>query len=202
MDLLNIESPPSSPTIFPDILSSPETLDQVYDLCSKLPVENYCLLAMLSAHLSKVVANKDENKMSISNLQVVFSPTLFVPLFFNYSGISSHLLHVFVFNHLSLFPPRTEETLNSLPVMGFLGVPEKASYERSREASNATSDGGLLAITPEERSGDEEDGPVLPDKEGPLFVVKEEGPPKPERSASPERRPLKPARSMDSLSKK
>lgn len=45
--------------------------------------------------------------MSISNLQVVFSPTL---------GISSHLLYVFVFNHEYLFPPRRESSLPEIPV--------------------------------------------------------------------------------------
>lgn len=80
-----------------EIVTSPAVIQQVAELTKQLPDENYDLLALLSAHLQKVVDNQSENKMTIGNLQVVFSPTL---------GISSHLLHVFVHQNNVVFPPR------------------------------------------------------------------------------------------------
>ncbi len=54
-------------------------LQQVSGLCYLLPKENYCALSHLFLHLHRVSLNEHINKMSISNLKVVFSPTLSIP---------------------------------------------------------------------------------------------------------------------------
>ncbi|KAL3899541.1 MAG: hypothetical protein SGCHY_001975 [Lobulomycetales sp.] len=135
-DPLDGDSPPSSPVGVPDHLVTPDTINEIAELCSMLPIENYCLLTLLCGHLHKVVENKDENKMSIGNLQVVFSPTL---------GINAHLLYIFVMHHEQLFPPRTEETLRSLPDVTHLKIPGENSDNRSINSQNSNTTAGLNA---------------------------------------------------------
>ena len=45
-------------------------------LVHHLPLENFVLLRTLSAYLSEVVSQSSQNKMSVRNLAIVFSPTL------------------------------------------------------------------------------------------------------------------------------
>ncbi|KAJ3220977.1 hypothetical protein HK099_003846 [Clydaea vesicula] len=80
---------------------SQEVISEVQKICQLLPDPNYHLLAFLSQHLEKIALRKNINKMSITNLQVIFSPTL---------GISSHLLHVFVYHWRQVLPlPREKQ---------------------------------------------------------------------------------------------
>ncbi|ORE11381.1 RhoGAP-domain-containing protein [Rhizopus microsporus var. microsporus] len=48
-------------------------------LISLLPLVNYALLRFLCAHLIRVVQNSNKNKMTLSNICVVFSATLAIP---------------------------------------------------------------------------------------------------------------------------
>ncbi|XP_025057694.1 rho GTPase-activating protein 29 isoform X3 [Alligator sinensis] len=49
------------------------------DLLKQLPVPNYNTLQYLTAHLHRVTEQSDENKMSASNLGIIFGPTLIRP---------------------------------------------------------------------------------------------------------------------------
>jgi hypothetical protein len=59
-----------------DIQDREERIVELSRLVSLLPLPNYTLLRVLIAHLITVVQNSDENKMSIRNIGIVFSPTL------------------------------------------------------------------------------------------------------------------------------
>ena len=48
-------------------------------LVHKLPKPNFTLLRALSAFLTSVVTNSENNKMGIRNISIVFSPTLNIP---------------------------------------------------------------------------------------------------------------------------
>ena len=54
-------------------------LTQVASLCQLLPRSNYILLHTLFSHLTRVTSKESLNKMGVSNLQVVFAPTLAIP---------------------------------------------------------------------------------------------------------------------------
>jgi len=53
-----------------------QRLQQFYELIHCLPTVNFNVLAYLMKHLKKVSEQKDENKMAINNLAIVFGPTL------------------------------------------------------------------------------------------------------------------------------
>lgn len=55
---------------------SPNLLKTVRSITSRLPIYNFCLLQLLCRHLKRVADNEEENRMSISNLAVIFIPTL------------------------------------------------------------------------------------------------------------------------------
>ncbi|XP_071606863.1 rho GTPase-activating protein 29 isoform X1 [Heliangelus exortis] len=52
---------------------------KIKDLLKQLPVPNYNTLQYLIAHLHRVTEQCDENKMSASNLGIIFGPTLIRP---------------------------------------------------------------------------------------------------------------------------
>ncbi|KAJ3378331.1 hypothetical protein HDU84_007644 [Entophlyctis sp. JEL0112] len=56
-----------------------EKTRELSNLLPQLPSENYCLLKRISKHLRLIVEHRDSNKMNMSNLSIVFSPTLGVP---------------------------------------------------------------------------------------------------------------------------
>ncbi|RKO88556.1 Rho GTPase-activating protein domain-containing protein, partial [Blyttiomyces helicus] len=74
--------------------TDPTLLREIATICRKLPRENYNVLSLLFAHLHKVQARSATNKMTVSNLQVIFSPTL---------EINSTLLATFILNHDKIF---------------------------------------------------------------------------------------------------
>ncbi|KAI8993514.1 Rho GTPase activation protein [Pilobolus umbonatus] len=55
---------------------SSNLLRTVRSITARIPAYNYCLLQKLFHHLKKVVECEEENRMSISNLAVIFIPTL------------------------------------------------------------------------------------------------------------------------------
>nr|XP_057917320.1 rho GTPase-activating protein 29-like isoform X2 [Doryrhamphus excisus]XP_057917321.1 rho GTPase-activating protein 29-like isoform X2 [Doryrhamphus excisus] len=54
-------------------------LHRIRDLLRQLPATNYCTLHYLVAHLNRVAEQADENKMTASNLGIIFGPTLIKP---------------------------------------------------------------------------------------------------------------------------
>ncbi|NXK26591.1 RHG29 protein, partial [Arenaria interpres] len=52
---------------------------KIKDLLKQLPVPNYNTLQYLTGHLHRVTEHSDENKMSASNLGIIFGPTLIRP---------------------------------------------------------------------------------------------------------------------------
>ncbi|NXU95258.1 RHG29 protein, partial [Xiphorhynchus elegans] len=52
---------------------------KIKDLLKQLPVPNYNTLQYLTGHLHRVTEQSDENKMSASNLGIIFGPTLLRP---------------------------------------------------------------------------------------------------------------------------
>ncbi|KAI9101795.1 Rho GTPase-activating protein domain-containing protein, partial [Phlyctochytrium arcticum] len=53
-----------------------EHFTRCIELCQSLPVSHRALLYLLFSHLHRVQANESNNKMTMSNLQVIFCPTL------------------------------------------------------------------------------------------------------------------------------
>ncbi|KAJ3380624.1 hypothetical protein HDU84_005673 [Entophlyctis sp. JEL0112] len=56
-----------------------DKLRELSNLLPQLPSENYSLLKRMSMHLKLIVEHRDTNKMNMSNLSIVFSPTIGVP---------------------------------------------------------------------------------------------------------------------------
>lgn len=50
--------------------------DSIHALVNSLPDPNYATLRALTLHLYRVAQHSDNNKMTISNLAIVFAPTL------------------------------------------------------------------------------------------------------------------------------
>uniref|UniRef100_A0A3Q2QA38 Rho GTPase-activating protein 29 n=1 Tax=Fundulus heteroclitus TaxID=8078 RepID=A0A3Q2QA38_FUNHE len=75
------EEPPSSQTRekgAPSVRMS-KTISKIKDLLCQLPSANYRTLRHLIAHLNRVSKQADENKMTASNLGIIFGPTLVKP---------------------------------------------------------------------------------------------------------------------------
>ncbi|KAG1747994.1 uncharacterized protein EDB91DRAFT_53157 [Suillus paluster] len=62
-----------------DLIDAQERIRELSDLVSSLPIANYSLLLALTAHLILIVQNSTVNKMSMSNVGIVFSPVLGIP---------------------------------------------------------------------------------------------------------------------------
>ncbi len=58
------------------LLNNENLLQSLERLISDLPEENKNFLAALMAHLRRISINETVNKMGLTNLQVVWSPTL------------------------------------------------------------------------------------------------------------------------------
>jgi len=78
-----------------DLADPQERINELASLISQLPLANYSLLRALTAHLIRIVQNANENKMTMRNVGIVFSPTLGIP-----AGVFSLMLGEFdrVFN--------------------------------------------------------------------------------------------------------
>ncbi|KAK6362743.1 hypothetical protein TWF730_000199 [Orbilia blumenaviensis] len=70
------------------------------ELVHMLPIENYTLLKVLAQHLIRIVDNAAENKMTVRNVGIVFSPTLNIP-----AGVFS----LFIMEYSSIFLRPGEE---------------------------------------------------------------------------------------------
>lgn len=56
-----------------------EKIAVLHELVKRLPLANITLLKYLNAFLIKVINNADQNKMTVRNVGIVFSPTLTIP---------------------------------------------------------------------------------------------------------------------------
>lgn len=77
---------------------SPDLLKTVRSITSKLPIYSFCLLQLLSRHLKRVSDNEKENRMSVSNLALIFIPTL---------NIGRALFHCMVEHYCEIFEGNT-----------------------------------------------------------------------------------------------
>ncbi|CAO1639390.1 unnamed protein product [Sympodiomycopsis kandeliae] len=64
--------------------------NDLWNLILQLPSENYILLKKLCSHLLVVISHAEENKMTMRNVGIVFSPTLGIP-----AGLFSEFLGCF-----------------------------------------------------------------------------------------------------------
>ncbi|ORX51322.1 RhoGAP-domain-containing protein [Hesseltinella vesiculosa] len=62
-----------------DLLERKDRVNELGRLVSLLPLANYTLLRVLTAHLIKVVKHSQVNLMPVRNISIVFSPTLGIP---------------------------------------------------------------------------------------------------------------------------
>lgn len=99
-DTLNVSSSLIEAGKLPPI--SPDLLITVRSITSKLPIYSFCLLQLLSRHLKKVADNEQENRMSVSNLAVIFIPTL---------NIGRALFHCMVEHYCEIFEGNTANCL-------------------------------------------------------------------------------------------
>ncbi|KAI8380764.1 Rho GTPase activation protein [Blakeslea trispora] len=90
-DKKSLEDTPSSERLSP---ISSEVLTAVRSITSRLPVHSFCLLQLLCRHLKHVADHESENRMSISNLAVIFLPTL---------NIGRALFHCMLENYTDIF---------------------------------------------------------------------------------------------------
>uniref|UniRef100_A0A3P9K155 Rho GTPase-activating protein 29 n=1 Tax=Oryzias latipes TaxID=8090 RepID=A0A3P9K155_ORYLA len=56
-----------------------KVFSRVRELLNQLPVSNFRTLCFLTAHLNRVAEHAEENKMTVSNLGIIFGPTLVKP---------------------------------------------------------------------------------------------------------------------------
>ncbi|KAI7899360.1 Rho GTPase activation protein [Cokeromyces recurvatus] len=85
---------------------SPELLRTVRHITSRLPINNFCLLQLLCQHLKRVTDYEQENRMSISNLAVIFIPTL---------NIGRALFHCLVEHYHDIFETNKSRIPPPLP---------------------------------------------------------------------------------------
>ncbi|ORY94507.1 Rho GTPase activation protein [Syncephalastrum racemosum] len=103
-------------------------------LLSQLPLHNQCLLRALCQHLKHVADRADTNKMSLSNLAVVFIPTL---------GISRSLFHTLV--EEAQLPSDESRSSQSSTRPSPPAVPAKPAHMRPTHQGKTRSDTDLLA---------------------------------------------------------
>jgi hypothetical protein len=73
---------------------STELLNTVRSITARLPIYSFCLLQLLCRHLKRVADNEEENRMSVSNLALIFIPTL---------NIGRALFHCMVEHYCQIF---------------------------------------------------------------------------------------------------
>lgn len=103
-------------------------------LLSQLPLHNQCVLSALCQHLKHVADRADTNKMSLSNLAVVFIPTL---------GISRSLFHTLVNDAQPLSGKSRSSQSSARPSPP--AVPAKPAHMRPTHQGKTRSDTDLLS---------------------------------------------------------
>ncbi|KAG0168767.1 hypothetical protein DFQ29_010016, partial [Apophysomyces sp. BC1021] len=75
-------------------LITPALLDTVRSITAQLPIHSFCLLHLLFQHLKRIVDHADENRMTTSNLALIFIPTL---------GVGRALFHCMVDHYYEIY---------------------------------------------------------------------------------------------------
>jgi len=127
---------------FVEIASIPDREEKVKalaNLISYLPLANYTLLRCLAAHLVRIVQNSDLNKMTLSNIAIVFGPTLGIPI-----GLFVLILSEFeaVFCWTTLKESEEEENIMSILFSGpedYLTVKSVAKAQNETRNNNTSS---------------------------------------------------------------
>ncbi|KAJ8331494.1 Rho GTPase activating protein [Batrachochytrium dendrobatidis] len=101
-------------------------------LISMLPIANYTLLKVVLGHLIRVVQRSEVNKMSVKNINIVFSPTL---------GIPANILILMMAEYQNIFswslndPERghnlPSSSTDSAPIQSNKSLPEQQSFSIS-----------------------------------------------------------------------
>ncbi|OZJ05835.1 hypothetical protein BZG36_00906 [Bifiguratus adelaidae] len=96
-------------------------------IASRLPPPNACLLNALCHHLARVNAESETNKMNLSNLALIFSPTM---------NVSTALFRCFVSNAEILFG-RDILSVSSIPIRKQSSPEDVPSLSKSQPQSQA-----------------------------------------------------------------
>ncbi|KAL2915663.1 hypothetical protein HK105_204848 [Polyrhizophydium stewartii] len=130
------------------ITSDPRVLASLALVVRKLPRQHYMTLALLFAHLSRVSALYAVNKMSLGNLQVVWTPTI---------GFSSALFATLLAQHKRLLPLDSPPPA-SQPLLGLnipsprpptpLSGPASSPVAGGMPAQQGSSPGYSIALPP------------------------------------------------------
>eukprot|EP00731_Ephydatia_muelleri_P030729 Em0022g243a len=112
-----------------------ENLEQMQTFIDELPVVNKETLARMMGHLNKVRDHEETNKMSVSNLAIVFGPTLMTvekspseQLSFSGSQDESNCISFMISHYRELFPVAKEEQNKDLIIKK---AEEKIKQEQS-----------------------------------------------------------------------
>lgn len=111
---------------FLDIIDMPEgqaRMITLRTLVQSLPRPNFDLLRILSRHLRAIVDNAEQNKMTLRNVGIVFSPTLNIP-----AGVFS----LFIAEYEAIFGPR-----NAIPEIHAAGKISLSSITSPTSQANS-----------------------------------------------------------------
>lgn len=111
-----------------------EKIKALANLMSYLPLPNYTLLRCLAAHLVRIVQNSVLNKMTLSNIAIVFGPTLGIPI-----GLFILILSEFeaVFCWTTLKESEEEENIMSILFKGPEDYLNISSMTKAQRASRS-----------------------------------------------------------------
>ncbi|SAL98206.1 hypothetical protein [Absidia glauca] len=141
-DLFDMPKTDKLPPITPDLL------DAIRTTTTKLPPINLYLLNVLCQHLRRIANHANENKMTTSNLALIFIPTL---------NIGRLLFHCMVDHYSKVFGDVPEVT--SLPTMPAIPTCLSVSSPSSTPASASTSSSSITSVSA---------GPMQPCPQKPL----------------------------------
>ncbi|KAJ1973960.1 Rho GTPase activating protein, partial [Dimargaris verticillata] len=143
-----------------DLVDRRERVRELGRLVSVLPLANYTMLRALTAHLIRIVRKADQNKMTLRNVGIVFSPSLGIP-----AGIFNLLIlefrYIFWVNDDGLPAPRpiSEAVDLSGLAAAAVGSPnrfddslESGEYELASPSGTATGSKLKHEIRPVDRS--------------------------------------------------
>lgn len=155
---------------------SNELLKTVRSITARLPIYSFCLLQLLCRHLKRVADNEQENRMSASNLALIFIPTL---------NIGRALFHCMVEHYCQVFeggngnsPSMNKKSTSIIP-------PPLPQKPRNLSAGNSTLPSPIIKPSPRKIFHSKTMSDTAIDKTSNSFLPKVP-PPKPNRSPLPQ----------------